>query len=227
MEFKYVLKYGNYKRMTIKISRSGLIAVSAPQSYSKELVAKIITEKKGWIIKHLLEIEKTSEKNLAPPPGYILYMGDIYRFRRVTCLGKVYFINEAEKTISSGTDLEKKENLLKFYLERANFVLKGKIVGTAKKYGFEITKAQVRNTKKRWGSCTSAKVITLSSRLIMAPDFVTEAIILHELTHTKIMNHSKNFYAELKKLCPFYEEADIWLKEKMPPEFPPEKAKEI
>lgn len=222
MQFSYKLKYGDFKRLTIKISRSGQIIVSAPYSYDETLVAGIISEKKDWIIKHLINIETLSETAISPQKGEILYLGELYKFEKNTSVGKTYFINQMTKIIVSGVDLTEKTNLLKFYKERSIFILIQKIISTAAKYGFIISKAHVRNTKKRWGSCTSKKVVTLSGRLIMAPDFVIEAIILHELTHTKIMNHSKNFYAELQKICPFYDEACRWLKEKMPPNYPPD-----
>lgn len=222
MQFSYKLKYGDFKRLTIKISRSGQIIVSAPYSYDEKLVARIISEKKDWIIKHLIKIENISENTIVPKEGEILYLGDIYKFEKNPSIGKTYFINGVTKTIVSGVDLKDKTNMLKFYRERSSFILKQRIIAAAEKYGFQISKAQVHNTKKRWGSCTSKKVVTLSSRLIMAPDFVIEAIILHELIHTKIMNHSKTFYTELQKICPFYDEACQWLKEKMPSDYPPE-----
>lgn len=227
MEFQYELKYGKYKRLTIKISRNGQITVLAPVHYTEKMVAKIIAEKKNWIIKHLLKIETASETSITLKNNEILYLGEIYQFEKMPSIGKSYFINEVSKKITSGIDLTVKENLLKFFKERADFILKAKIIAVAKKHGFAISKAQVHNTKKRWGSCTSKKVITLSGRLIMAPEFVIDAIILHELTHIKFMDHSKNFYNELDRLCPFYEEACSWLKEKMPLDYPPESIQKI
>lgn len=53
----------------------------------------------------------------------------------------------------------------------------------------------VSNQRSRWGSCTvSTGDIRISDRLKQVPDYVLDAVIVHELTHTFIPNHSKEFY---------------------------------
>lgn len=65
----------------------------------------------------------------------------------------------------------------------------------------------VSNQSKRWGSCTiSTGDIRISDRLKNVPDYVLDAVIVHELTHTFITNHSREFYEWADK-APYAERA--------------------
>ncbi len=71
----------------------------------------------------------------------------------------------------------------------------------------------VRNQRSRWGSCSWHGTISLNWRLIQAPPFARDYLILHELTHMREMNHSARFWREVERVCPGYEEAERWLKQ--------------
>lgn len=79
--------------------------------------------------------------------------------------------------------------------------------------GFEYNQVKVRDATTRYGSCMPAKKnLYFSSRLIMLPQNVVDAIIVHELCHMKYKNHSKEFYDLVGKFIPNYKEIDKWLK---------------
>ena len=59
-----------------------------------------------------------------------------------------------------------------------------------------------KTLKSRWGSCSHNNIICLNNILYYLPDHLKEYIMLHELTHTKIKNHSSIFWDELEKICP-------------------------
>lgn len=70
----------------------------------------------------------------------------------------------------------------------------------AEGYGFTHGKISIRNQKTRWGSCSSNNNISLNMRIVQLPPKLMDYIILHELVHTRIRNHSLNFWEELGKL---------------------------
>lgn len=79
--------------------------------------------------------------------------------------------------------------------------------------GFEYNQVKVRDATTRYGSCMPAKKnLYFSSRLIMLPENVVDAIIVHELCHMKYKNHSKDFYKLVTTYIPNYKEIDKWLK---------------
>lgn len=76
----------------------------------------------------------------------------------------------------------------------------------------EVRRVSVRAQRSRWGSCSKSGTISLNWRLIQAPAFVQDYIILHELMHLREMNHSPRFWRHVERVCPGYREAERWLK---------------
>ena len=68
-----------------------------------------------------------------------------------------------------------------------------------KQNGFTYNKIFVKNQKTRWGSCSAKNNINLNVNLVRLPEELIDYVILHELVHTKIKNHSKLFWEELSR----------------------------
>jgi predicted metal-dependent hydrolase len=82
----------------------------------------------------------------------------------------------------------------------------------AAKLGKEPSGIALRDTRSRWGSCTSTGNIMLSWRLIGAPPRVFEYVVAHELAHLMELNHSPRFWAHVEALMPDWRPARAWLK---------------
>ena len=78
--------------------------------------------------------------------------------------------------------------------------------------GIPARRIAIRDTKSRWGSCSSTGTLSFSWRLIMAPPFVLDYLAAHEVAHLKELNHSNRFWTLLRELCPATDEAERWLK---------------
>ncbi len=71
----------------------------------------------------------------------------------------------------------------------------------------------IRAQHTRWGSCSSKGNLNFNCLLMLAPEFVRDYVVVHELCHRKEMNHSRNFWAEVERVLPDYRTAKQWLKE--------------
>ena len=69
----------------------------------------------------------------------------------------------------------------------------------AAQLGVKPSRITVRDTPSRWGSCSSARSLSFSWRLILAPDFVLDYVVAHEVAHLREMNHSPRFWAHVQK----------------------------
>jgi hypothetical protein len=78
--------------------------------------------------------------------------------------------------------------------------------------GRRINRISVRDTRSRWGSCSSTARLSFSYRLIFAPKEVMEYVVAHEVAHLRHMNHSPAFWNCVASICPGYEAAKDWLK---------------
>ncbi|NOX71333.1 MAG: M48 family metallopeptidase [Candidatus Micrarchaeota archaeon] len=77
----------------------------------------------------------------------------------------------------------------------------------------EIKEIRFRNMSSRWGSCTKDGKISISSRLLLAPDSILDYVCVHELAHLVHFNHSKEFWELVGRVIPDYKERDMWLSE--------------
>ena len=92
-------------------------------------------------------------------------------------------------------------NGINYFLKKeAKRVLPDRVRMLADKYGFSYTSVKIQSSKTRWGSCSQGKNINLSFYLMLLPQHLVDYVILHELCHTKEMNHSTRFWQWLDKV---------------------------
>ena len=87
-----------------------------------------------------------------------------------------------------------------FYKKEARKYIEKRIKFIAEQNNLEFNDLKITSAKTRWGSCTSAKNINFSYRLIMAPIKTVDYVIVHELAHLVEMNHSKKFWDLVEKM---------------------------
>lgn len=104
-----------------------------------------------------------------------------------------------------------KEVLVKWYRQRFAEIVKERI----EKYSLQLKatpcKVVIKDQKTRWGSCSKKGNINLNWRLIMAPLHVIDYVVVHQLCHLKVMNHSKDFWNLVVSILPDYHESRKWL----------------
>ncbi len=83
----------------------------------------------------------------------------------------------------------------------------------SEQHGFIYNKVFMRNQKTRWGSCSAKNNISLNMKLVRLPDEIIEYVLLHELIHTRIKNHTNEFWTELNRLLGDAKKMDRWLNE--------------
>ena len=103
--------------------------------------------------------------------------------------------------------IEQDENLQQAFADRflavdkanARKRLTDRLYYLAKEHGFTCNNVTIREQRTRWGSCSSKNNISLNLKLVLLPEELTDYVILHELVHTRIHDHSKKFWTELDR----------------------------
>ncbi len=123
-------------------------------------------------------------------------------------------INWIKKHAKNMNDLVQKSNELpEINKENARQLLTKRLYELAQKYNFQYNKVSIRSQKTRWGSCSSKNNISLNKKLLHLPNDLIDYILLHELVHTRVKNHSKDFWNELETVVPNARSIDKQLSE--------------
>ena len=198
----------------------GNVRVSAPMHLSDESIAMFVRTKLGWIKKQQEKFEmqpRQCEREYVS--GETLYLFGQQYFLRVEYSYKgnslVLSGNEAVLTVRKESTAKQREA---FVNEWYRGLLKEKIEIYLPKWekitGRYCDSWQTKYMTTRWGTCnTNTRKIWLNLQLAKKPIECLEYVILHELAHLKIHNHSKDFVAILDKHMPYWRETRKLLNE--------------
>ncbi len=101
--------------------------------------------------------------------------------------------------------------LTNFYLKLAIDTLQQKTDHWCNLIGVKPLRLSIRDPKTRWGSCSSRGTISYNWRIVMAPEHIIDYLVVHELCHLKIPNHSVLFWQQVHQHIPHYKECRKWL----------------
>ena len=98
--------------------------------------------------------------------------------------------------------LKKNKKLPLIIKKDAREILERRLTELAQLHNFQYNRVSIRNQQTRWGSCSSKDNISLNMKLLHLPEELIDYILLHELVHTRVKNHSKDFWNELETIVP-------------------------
>jgi predicted metal-dependent hydrolase len=202
--------------LTITVERDRTVVVHVPEGMPEDEVHRVVDEKRQWILAKLRHPQKYKER--VPPGKEVVngesapYVGRDYRIEiSETESGEVEF--DRHFLVPSAHQAKRREVLRSWYIAQA----KEKILPRAKQHAHELgvkfTSARIVDNRYRWGSCTVGDSVNFNWRLIKAPMFVIDYVIVHELAHLIEANHTTNFWSIVRAKTPTMEKAKAWLKE--------------
>ncbi|MXW54091.1 MAG: M48 family metallopeptidase [Gemmatimonadetes bacterium] len=205
------------KKLTITVERNRQIVISAPTSTSEEVIREFFESKRQWIYEKTNHLQKYEAR--PHPPGKeivngesALYLGYEYQIEIYT--GDTTEIRlEQRFLVPSSLVGERRKVFHKWYVDRAKEYLIPKVKSFGSTLGVEFASAKIMDSRYRWGSCTVKNNINLNWRLIKAPMFVIDYVIVHELAHLMEANHTSRFWNIVRTHAPLMEKAQRWLKE--------------
>ena len=110
-----------------------------------------------------------------------------------------------------GKKLEEDE--IQRLLLKAQTVLEERTAHFAPIVGVDYGRVRAKKLRSRWGSCNAKGELSFNFLLILTPPEVLDSVVVHELCHRKVMDHSDRFYDEVLRVCPDYRSCSRWLKE--------------
>ncbi|MEI6196753.1 MAG: YgjP-like metallopeptidase domain-containing protein [Verrucomicrobiota bacterium] len=119
--------------------------------------------------------------------------GEVFRIVSAPELGRKVILNEPARVIRTGRALIRKPAIQRWLRAYAHEFLTARAVELSRLHLLPYNRLFIRAQRTKWGTCSAKRNISLNWRLISTPRLVVDYVILHELVHTKILNHSHGF----------------------------------
>ncbi|WP_370399951.1 M48 family metallopeptidase [Sulfitobacter sp. JB4-11] len=195
------------RRISLRISQlDGRVTLTMPKRLAEREALDFARQKEGWIRTHLDAREDDVEVGLGaclPIGGQMLEV--------VPGTGRRVEV-ATDHVAVPGPGARVAPRLAAWLKEVARDRLAGACDDYAAVLGKPYTRLTLRDTRSRWGSCTSDGGLMFSWRLIMAPPEVLDYVAAHEVAHLAEMNHSPDFWAKVTQLYGDYDAPRKWLR---------------
>jgi len=193
------------RRISLRISQlDGRVTLTLPARIPEAEALAFAQEKEDWIRRHLAA--RSEDVDIAA--GAMIPVEGVAR-RIVLSTGRRVVL-EAERIAVPGPAVAAR--LQSWLKELARDRLVGASDSYARSLGRSYTRVSLRDTRSRWGSCSSHGALMYSWRLILAPPEVLRYVAAHEVAHLVEMNHSAAFWRQVGRLYGPYEAPRQWLR---------------
>jgi predicted metal-dependent hydrolase len=202
------------KTMALVIERDGSLTVRAPLRMAEGRIRDFVEGHAGWITKNQARVRASLP---AAPKRFVegetfLFLGQAYPLTIVSRQRPALKFDGTTFRLAKSSHPRAQEVLVRWYKEQATLLLFERVLLLAGRHGFRYQKIRISSARTRWGSCSSLGTLSFTYRLVMAPPEVVDYVVLHELVHTRVRNHSKTFWNRLGALMPDYKTRLGWLK---------------
>ncbi|MFH1080217.1 MAG: SprT family zinc-dependent metalloprotease [Pseudomonadota bacterium] len=218
MSYKLIRSHRRKKTLSIQVERDATVHVRVPFHTPQIDIDRFLKEKNKWLQK----IIGRQQKHNYDRPVRSFIPGERFPY-----LGENYILKIHERDDSEGAlTFTGREFLLEcdalrggrilfhlWYQKQARVHLEERVRRLGRLLGLSPRGVAVNNARSRWGSCSPDDRLTFAWRLIMAPAEIIDYVVVHELCHMKIRNHSRDYWRLVEDVIPDYKKHKVWLKD--------------
>jgi len=196
-------------RLKLRITRGQVFLTIPPRAKSAD-IERFLQSSQAWLQQHWAQFAEQSTPTASCPDDFLIQSNSL----SVKILNNSYSleIDESESSVVVNEEsmifLPKNQpakHLTAWILAQSKLALPKRLDTLAQQHGFRYQSCSVRHAKTRWGSCNQQGRISLNAGLALLDEKTADYVMLHELCHTRHMNHSAQFWAEVARVCPDYQ----------------------
>jgi predicted metal-dependent hydrolase len=209
------------RRINIRVNSSHSIRVAIPPGINLAVAQRFFEEHSAWVKRALVRVHRSENEHFCTDGDWLDIRDQRYLIK-IKPAKKFGFAQMAEgieigypqKYAIADPVVQNyvKQVIIEILRKEAKRYLPGRVVQLAQRSGFDYRQVFIKNQKSRWGSCSSKNNLNLNLQLMRLNNSTIDYIILHELVHTRIKNHSPKFWNTLRRLHPDIDRAKRQLK---------------
>ena len=202
------------KTIALIVQRDGTLTVRAPLRMAEVRIREFVETHADWIARNQATVRAAVP---LPPKRYeagekFLFLGQSYPLMIVSRQRPGLTFDGHAFRLAKSALPKAEEAFVRWYKGQAALLLLERVQFQAGKYGFHYQKIRISSARTRWGSCSTSGTLSFTYRLVMAPLQVVDYVVVHELVHTQVKNHSKTFWGRVGEIMPDYKVRRAWLK---------------
>jgi len=206
------------KTLSIQVEKDGTVLVRVPLRVVQADIDRFLKEKKQWLLRAIGRQQKQNHDRPARafiPGEWFDYLGGTYPLQigerndpgdALTFTGREFLLRrDALGGVRVLFHL--------WYQKQARVHLDDRVRRFSGLLGLSPAGVVVHNARSRWGSCSPEDRVRFTWRLIMAPPEIIDYVVVHELCHMKIRDHSRDYWGLVQSVLPDYKKRRAWLKD--------------
>jgi predicted metal-dependent hydrolase len=199
------------RRLSVRVYPGGRVEVVVPPGASAVTVERFVGSHRRWIDERVADLSAVSAVAAEIRPNVI----------RLPALSRCYSVgycrtqdrnvtvratSDSSLVVMGAIDNDQRiaKSLRAWLLKLAQTELSREVSEVAERHDFEYRRVQIRRQRTRWGSCSAARTISLNVCVLFQTPDVMRYLLIHELSHTRHMNHSRRFWSLVGSLEPDY-----------------------
>jgi predicted metal-dependent hydrolase len=206
------------RTMEIVVDRQGELRFFAPEDCDSDEMEAFVVEKRPWIYEKLAEKERLNPPRR--PPEYVtgegfFYLGRSHRLAIVpddSQAAPLKLLN-GRFCLRRGHVHHGTQAFTGWYTARGENWLPDRASPFIERLAIPGTQIRVMDLGFRWGSCSPDGTVNLHWAAMKLPPTIVDYILVHELSHVRIHDHSQRFWRLLERVLPDFEDRKRWLAE--------------
>jgi len=204
------------RRLAVRVLPGGVVEIVVPRGTRPQAVQQFVARHRDWIDRKLVQYQPQEPEPADGLPDRIVFTasGQQYDVRYDEAPGAPRLHLAADIVTVTG-ECERiplvRHALQRFTMRMAHAVMYPWLDRVSAQSGHAFRRLQIRRQRTRWGSCSRNGTISLNACLLFQRPAVVNYLLIHELVHTRHMNHSRRFWAEVQRLEPDWQELDAAL----------------
>jgi len=212
------------RRPRLTMRPDGSLVVTLPQRMAQHWAAQLVAERRSWIARHRARLASLRSALAARPAlgaGRTVSFGGIDHAVSVLVhpgRGRSRVLHEDEpeprlRVELAPTDLRTPHQVLEAWLRaEARAAVERRVAVRARELGLAVRPPAIRDQRSRWGSASRRGALSFSWRLVLAPPWILDYVVVHEVAHLLDFSHSHRFWAVVRDLVPQADAARRWLR---------------
>jgi predicted metal-dependent hydrolase len=198
------------RRVSLRIdSRAGEVVVTLPPRAGRRAGIALLTAHAAWVMQRLASLTP----GIAFAPGVEVPVGGASLVIRHLPDGRGGAWIEGGAILVAGDPAFLPRRVTDCLKAEARRRILELVARHTERLGLRARAVRIKDPSSRWGSCAPDRTLAFSWRLVMAPGFVLDYVVAHEVAHLAEMNHSPRFWAQVARLTPHRDAAQAWLRE--------------